>query len=95
MKKEAYQIAQEAIAALKSSVYLLLKNHGKTGLKNVQIGKALGIYMGHVGHEGHISRTILAIMESEGVVRQNKKTKEWYCVDLNEEFSDEKEKTVI
>lgn len=27
-----------------------------------------GIYMGHVGHEGHIPRTMLALMEEEGVV---------------------------
>ncbi len=90
MKKEAYQIAQEAMAELKAAVYLLLKEKGKNGLQNVQIGKSLGIYTGHIRHEGHISRTILAIMESEGVVKQNKETKKWYlyeesCDDSNED----------
>lgn len=83
MKKEAYQIAQESITGLKSAVYLLLKGQGEKGLKNVQIGKALGIYMGHIGHEGHIPRTILALMESEGVVKQNKSSKKWTCADID------------
>ena len=34
----------------------------------VDIGRGLGIYGGHVNHEGHIPRTLLSIMESEGVV---------------------------
>jgi len=33
--------------------------------------------MGHVEHEGHIPRTLLAIMEAEGVVEQVKETKAW------------------
>lgn len=81
MKKEPYQIAQKAIAELKEAVYLLLKEHGKVGLQNAQIGKALGIYMGHVGHEGHISRTILNIMASENVVKQDESTKKWFLID--------------
>ena len=33
--------------------------------------------MGHVEHEGHIPRTLLALMEAEGVVQQDKATKLW------------------
>lgn len=79
--KEAYQMAQEAMANLKSAVYLHLKNsQKKEGLTNAEIGRALGIYGGHVRHEGHISRTILAIMESEGVIEQNKDSKKWALI---------------
>ena len=39
--------------------------------------------MGNERHLGHISRTILAIMESEGVVKQDERTKKWFLVDLN------------
>jgi hypothetical protein len=74
--KAAYQMAQEAMAGLKSSVYLLLQESPE-GLTNAAIGRSLGIYAGHAGHEGHISRTILALMEAEGVVEQNAATKAW------------------
>jgi hypothetical protein len=48
------------------------------GLRNVEIGRALGIYMGHDRqHEGHIPRVLVAIMESEGVVEQDGGTKAW------------------
>jgi len=85
MRCEPYQIAQKAIAELKTAVYSILKEAGSSGLKNVQVGKALGIYTGHVRHEGHISRTILAIMEAEGVVRQDKETLKWYYIEIQEE----------
>lgn len=74
---DAYQLAQRAIADLKSSVLKLLIQAPSDGMKNAEIGRSLGIYGGHVGHEGHISRTILAQMEIEGVVEQNKETKKW------------------
>jgi hypothetical protein len=74
---DAYPIAQEAMSKLRSSVYMLLKQAPGEGLKNSEIGRALGIYSGHVGHEGHISRTILALMEAEGVVEQIAETKCW------------------
>lgn len=74
--KNPYTKAQQAIASLKSAVYDLLSEQ-KEPMTNVQIGKSLGIYMGHVEHEGHISRTILALMEKEGVVEQSKTTKAW------------------
>lgn len=75
---EPYQLAQSAVSDLKSSVYIYLKiNQGNEGLTNAELGRALGIYSGHVGHEGHISRTILAIMESESVVEQDESNKKW------------------
>lgn len=74
--KQPYQLVQTAIADLKSSVHLLLQDF-PDGLSNAVIGRSLGIYSGHVGHEGHISRTILAIMQAEGVVEQDSNTKIW------------------
>lgn len=62
---------------LKAAIYNTLAQAPESGLTNAAIGRTLGIYTGHVGHEGHIPRTILALMESEGVVRQNRETKQW------------------
>jgi len=76
----AYQLAQKALVDIKTSIYILLAGSPKDGLTNVEIGRSLGIYMGHVGHEGHIPRTLLAIMEAEGVVVQDKDSKKWRCV---------------
>ena len=71
-----YFLAQTAMAQLKAAIHIVLsRNQG--GLRNSEIGRELGIYMGHVEHEGHIPRTLLAIMEAEGVVEQDKKTKIW------------------
>lgn len=72
-----YELAQSAMAHLKSAVYRVLKDCPEVGLTNVEIGRNLGIYHGHKRHEGHISRTILALMEEEGVVIQNTKSKRW------------------
>ncbi len=77
INKTAYHIAQTAMADLKSAVYLILKEAGVEGLLNVEIGKSLGIYQGHIRHEGHIPRTLLALMEEEGVVEQHAETKKW------------------
>lgn len=71
-----YRRAQLAIAELKDVVRGLLENKDE-GLSNAQIGRALGIYQGHKGHQGHISRTLLAMLEAEGVVVQNEGTKLW------------------
>ena len=71
-----YFLAQTAIAHLKAAIHILLSRK-QDGLRNSEIGRELGIYMGHVEHVGHIPRTLLAIMEAEGVVAQNKKTKIW------------------
>lgn len=73
----AYQLAQRAIADLKSAIYILLENSPPLGLRNADIGRSLGIYSGHVEHEGHIPRTLLSLMESEGVVQQDPSTKLW------------------
>jgi hypothetical protein len=72
-----YQKAQRAIANLKSSIYELFIDEN-TALTNAEIGRRLGIYHGHSGkHQGHISRVLLELMQDEGVVTQDKKTKTW------------------
>lgn len=75
--QKPYPLAQQAMADLRSAIWLLLEAAPVEGLKNSQIGRALGIYSGHVGHEGHISRTILALMQAEGVVEQDTASKCW------------------
>jgi hypothetical protein len=77
---ESYRIAQNAIADLKSAILMLLDEYGEQGLRNVDIGRALGIYSGHVRHEGHIPRTLLEMMVHEGVVRQDKSSQLWFLV---------------
>ena len=76
-KQQAYSIAQTAIANLKSAVYIILETAGDDGMTNADIGRTLGIYQGHIKHEGHIPRTLLGIMEHEGVVEQVEETKKW------------------
>jgi hypothetical protein len=65
------------MADLKAAIYLLLRDGPAEGLRNANIGRSLGIYTGHVEHEGHIPRTLLALMEKEGVVQQHQQTKLW------------------
>jgi hypothetical protein len=65
------------MADLKSAVHALLRDAPPEGLTNAQIGRTLGIYAGHIEHEGHIPRTLLALMEKEGVVQQNPVNKRW------------------
>lgn len=74
---EPYLLAQDAMARLRSAVYMTLHS-SPGGLTNAVLGRSLGIYSGHVGHEGHISRTILALMEAEGVVMQDPVKKVWH-----------------
>jgi hypothetical protein len=74
---QLYMKSQHAIAELKGAILGLLAQH-PNGLSNADIGRSLGIYHGHSsGQEGHISRTLLALLESEQVVIQDKKTKLW------------------
>ena len=73
----AYRLAQSALADLKSAVHEVLASAPETGLSNAEIGRMLGIYAGHIGHEGHIPRTLLGMMESEGVVEQIPPSKRW------------------
>lgn len=72
-----YRRAQQSIAELKSAVRDVLKEGPEEGMRNVEIGRTLGIYEGHEGHEGHIPRTLLAMMEQEGVVEQEEETGRW------------------
>jgi DNA-binding IclR family transcriptional regulator len=76
MSTDPYRTAQLAIAELKAAVLEVISRGPESGLKNAEIGRALGIYRGHEGHEGHISRTLLAMLEEEGVVRQDE-DKRW------------------
>ena len=55
-----------------------LEESGIYGLSNAELGKSLGIYSGHIGHEGHISRTLLSLLKSENVVYQEENTKRWF-----------------
>ncbi|MDD9997517.1 MAG: hypothetical protein OXQ89_07195 [Rhodospirillaceae bacterium] len=73
----AYANAQHAIATLKSSIYRILLDAGNAGLRNVDVGRSLGINAGHIKHQSHIQRTLLAMMEKEGVVEQDPGTKYW------------------
>ena len=73
----AYQMSQRAMSDLKAAIHLVLSKGPEGGMINAEVGRSLGIYQGHVGHEGHISRTLLGIMESEGVVEQDAETKKW------------------
>jgi len=76
----SYEKAQIAISQLKGAIYEVLEKAPNSGLKNVEIGRKLGIYMGHVGHEGHISRTCLELMKQEGLLIQDEETKAWSLI---------------
>lgn len=80
-----YQRAQKGLSELKQAVLELLASSQREGLKNSEIGRELGIYMGHKGHEGHVSRTLLAILEDEGTVVQNPETKLWRLAERSRE----------
>ncbi|WP_143150247.1 hypothetical protein [Erythrobacter sanguineus] len=73
---DEYRQAQLAIAELKAAVLSLLRKV-PSGMSNAAIGRSLGIYAGHKGHEGHISRTLLAMLEAEGLVQQNADDQHW------------------
>ena len=60
-----------------------LEESGINGLSNAELSKSLGIYSGHIGHEGHISRTLLSLLESENVVYQEENTKRWFLKKYN------------
>lgn len=74
---EPYLLAQRALADLKFAVYATLKGAPAKGLTNAQLGHSLGIYHWHVGHEGHISRTILGMLKAEGLAHRDEATKSW------------------
>lgn len=77
----AYQSAQRAIADLKHAVFLVLASGPEAGMRNSEIGRSLGIHAGHVRHQGHISRTLLEMMLTEGVVDQDPESKRWHLRD--------------
>jgi hypothetical protein len=74
---EAFASAQVALAHLKASVRSVLENAPEEGLRNVDIGKTLGIYGGHIDHVGHISRTLLSMLEVDGIAEQFGPDKRW------------------
>ena len=72
-----YQVTQRSRSDLKASARLLIESASSQVLTNVETGRTPRIYSGHAGHEGHIPRTILALLENEGVVDQDKKMECW------------------
>lgn len=88
MDSGIYLQAQRAIAELKAAVRDALAKAPATGLTNAELGHMLGIYSGHVGHEGHIPRTLLAMLESEGIAVQDPATKRWTLRTMFESTSD-------
>lgn len=75
-----YRLAQRAIADLKAAVLSYVQRHSALGVRNADVGKALGIYFGHEGHVGHVSRAVLALLAQEGLIRQNSETKQWTAI---------------
>ena len=78
---ELFLTAQKGLVEIKSAVLGYLKLNADRSLKNVEIGRALGIYGGHVGHEGHISRLALELLKADGLVDQSP-DKSWHLKDL-------------
>lgn len=76
MQSDEYRQAQVAMAGLKAAIVSLLERQSGE-MTNAQIGRTLGIYGGHEGHVGHIPRTLLAMLEQEGLVEQNETSKGW------------------
>jgi len=65
------------MADLKGAVNFLLCSGLKEGMGNSALGRYLGMYHGHVGHEGRILRVLLAMMQAEGVAEQDTVRKKW------------------
>lgn len=78
-----YEKAQMGITLLKAAVYEMLLEAGEKGVRNVDVGKRLGIYAGHIGHQGHIPRTILELLRSEGVADQGSE-KRWSLINVEQ-----------
>jgi hypothetical protein len=70
IRLRAYRRAQRALADLKAAAAEILTTAGPDGLRNSQVGRLLGIYRGHVNHQGHISRTVLEMLQEDGVAEQ-------------------------
>ena len=87
--QRAYEMAQRAMADLKAAVRMVLAVAPSEGMQNAEIGRALGIYQGHVGHEGHISRSLLAALQTQGVADQDTDTKKWKLCHLEDGINDD------
>lgn len=74
---DPYRIAQRALADLKAAARQVLASAPEEGLSNAVIGRSLGIYSSHSKQEGHISRSILGMLEDDGVAEQDADTKRW------------------
>lgn len=74
---DLYRRAQLAMAEFKAAVLAVVIGAGADGVTSAEVGRVLGIYSGHVGQEGHISRTLLAILQEEGVFVQDESSKIW------------------
>lgn len=73
----SYQIAQRALADLKTAVFMLLQGQ-ETGLTNAQIARGLGMYyVRNTKQDGAVSRVLLEIMQVEGVVELDTASKKW------------------
>ena len=86
--KKAYGMAQSALAELKTAVFVLLEEAGGAGLRNVDIGKRLGIHCGPEGRRGHLSRAVLEILSNDGTIRQLD-NKRWAVNCMPEEEEDD------
>jgi len=76
---KSFELAQRAIADLKIAIFQTLASGSEDGMKNVEIGKALGLYSGlkDESQQGYITRTVLALLEADGAVKQDSNTKRW------------------
>lgn len=86
-----FERAQKALAQLRIAIHDALMDNRGEGLTNAQIGRCLGIYMGHKGHQGHVSRTLLSMMEAEGSVYQDPVSKKW-CLAFDHTKDEKEEK---
>ena len=77
-RREAYGRAQNAILELKAAVLSLLSTAPSDGMKNCELGRSLGLYMGYGGqHQGCLMRTILDLLEQEGSVVKEPDSQAW------------------
>ena len=73
---QSYRSAQLAIAELKAAILSVVAVSGSRGMRNVEIGRSLGIYHGYPKdgggeeHRGHISSVLLHELSRKGLVRQ-------------------------
>lgn len=74
---DPYRMAQRALAELKAATRMVLAAAPDDGLSNAVVGRSLGIYSSHSKQEGHISRSILGMLEADGVAKQDPDTKRW------------------